>query len=67
VPRLFLVEEEYRLARLDAGSSFAERFIGQITDPETGWGPLWAGFHGEPVPATGGPHSDSAPGGDRQP
>ena len=22
-----------------------------ITDPETGWGPLWAGFHGEPFPA----------------
>jgi len=51
VPPLFLVEEEYRLTLLDAESSFVERFIGQITDPETGWGPQWAGFHGEPVPA----------------
>jgi hypothetical protein len=51
VPRLFLIEEEYRLALLDAESSFVERFIGQITDPETGWGPQWARFHGEPVPA----------------
>ena len=29
-------------------SSFVERFIARITDPETGWGPLWAQFHGEP-------------------
>jgi len=42
VPELFLVEEEYRLALLDAESSFVTKFIGQITDPETGWGPAWA-------------------------
>ena len=48
---LFLVEEEYRLALLDAESAFVERFIAQITDPETGWGRLWGGFHGEPFPA----------------
>lgn len=42
---LFQVEEDYRLALLDAESSFVERFIGRITDPETGWGPLWAQFH----------------------
>jgi len=42
VPELFLVEEEYRLALLDAEVSFVERFIAQITDPETGWGPTWA-------------------------
>jgi DNA-binding PadR family transcriptional regulator len=46
---LFLVEEEYRLALLDAESSFVERFIEQINHPETGWGPLWAQFHGEPA------------------
>jgi DNA-binding PadR family transcriptional regulator len=45
---LFVVEEEYRLALLDADSAFTERFINQITNPETGWGPLWAQFHGEP-------------------
>ncbi len=45
---LFLVEEDYRLALLDAESSFTGRFIEQITHPETGWGPLWAQFHGEP-------------------
>ena len=41
VPELFLVEEEYRLALLDTESSFVERLITQITDPETGWGPGW--------------------------
>ena len=45
---LFLVEEEYRLAQLDAESAFVERFIGQIIHPETGWGPMWAKFHGQP-------------------
>ncbi|MEV4539779.1 PadR family transcriptional regulator [Asanoa sp. NPDC049518] len=42
---LFLVEEDYRGALLDAEIAFVERFIGQITDPDTGWGPQWAAFH----------------------
>jgi DNA-binding PadR family transcriptional regulator len=46
---LFLVEEDYRLALLEAESSFVERFIARITDPETGWGRLWAQFHTEPA------------------
>lgn len=45
---LFQVEEEYRLALLDAESSFVEQFISHITDPETGWGPLWAQFYDQP-------------------
>jgi len=48
VPALFLVEEEYRLALLETESAFVERLIEQITNPETGWGPQWAQFHGEP-------------------
>jgi DNA-binding PadR family transcriptional regulator len=46
---VFLVEEEYRLTLLEAGSTFVERFIEHITHPNTGWGPLWAQFHGEPT------------------
>ena len=42
VPRLFLVEEEYRLALLDSESAFVERFIAEIGDPEAGWGPALA-------------------------
>jgi DNA-binding PadR family transcriptional regulator len=44
---LFLVEEEYRLAVFAAESSFVERLIDRITAPETGWGRMWAQFHGE--------------------
>lgn len=47
---LFLVEEDYRLALLDAEVGFVERFIDQITDPETGWGRPWAELRGEPAP-----------------
>src|SRR5215469_8046468 len=46
---LFMVEEEYRLALLEAESAFVGRFVGQIVDPETGWGRPWAAFHGGPA------------------
>jgi DNA-binding PadR family transcriptional regulator len=42
---LFQVEEGYRLALLKADSAFVEDLIIRITDPETGWRPLWAQFH----------------------
>ena len=42
---LFLVEDD-RLTMMEAESSFVQRFIDRISDPETGWGPLWAQFHG---------------------
>jgi DNA-binding PadR family transcriptional regulator len=42
---LFLVEEDYRLALLDAEAAFVERLIERITDPVAGWGPQWAEFH----------------------
>lgn len=51
VAPLFLVEEEFRLALIDAETAFVERFIAQTTDPQTGWGREWARFHGEPAPA----------------
>lgn len=44
---LFLVEEEYRLALLDAEAAFVDDFVARINNPETGWGPLWAAFHDE--------------------
>ena len=50
LPALFLVEEEYRLAIMTAEAEFVERFIQQITDPDTPWAPMWAQFHGEPAP-----------------
>jgi DNA-binding PadR family transcriptional regulator len=55
VAPLFLVEEDYRLALLDAEVTFVERLIERITDPETGWGRLWGAVHGEPAPTDDGP------------
>ena len=49
VPPLLLVEEEFRLALLEAESAFVDRFIAQTIDP-AGWGSQWAEFHGEPAP-----------------
>lgn len=46
---LFLVEEEYRLALLDAESVFVERLVERITHPENGWSRLWSEVHGEPA------------------
>ncbi|HEY2305887.1 MAG TPA: PadR family transcriptional regulator [Streptosporangiaceae bacterium] len=50
VPELFLIEEQYRLALLAAETSFVEEFINKITDPQTGWAPAWAQFHGQTGP-----------------
>lgn len=44
---LFQIEEEYRLALLDAERAFVTELIDRITDPERGWAPLWAAFHQE--------------------
>jgi DNA-binding PadR family transcriptional regulator len=48
---LFLVEEDYRLALLDAESGFVERLIEQINHPTTGWGRPWSEFHAEAAAA----------------
>ncbi|MFG1943475.1 PadR family transcriptional regulator [Nonomuraea sp. NPDC048826] len=54
LPELFVIEEEYRLALLDAETAFVERFVRRITDPETGWGPAWALAHAAWDPDGGG-------------
>jgi DNA-binding PadR family transcriptional regulator len=52
VPGLFLIEEEYRLAVLEAESAFVGRLIERIADPATDWIRGWADFHGEQPPTT---------------
>jgi DNA-binding PadR family transcriptional regulator len=57
---LFLVEEEYRLALLDADQAFITRFIERI---DNDWGALWAAFHrtqGAP-PQEDDPQQDDRP------
>jgi DNA-binding PadR family transcriptional regulator len=44
---LFQVEEDYRLALLEAEATFVEQLIEQITNPAGGWAPLWASFHND--------------------
>jgi DNA-binding PadR family transcriptional regulator len=51
VPGLFLIEEEYRLALLQAESAFVDGLIQKIGDPATDWTRMWAEFHGENAPA----------------
>ncbi|MFD0580018.1 PadR family transcriptional regulator [Dactylosporangium darangshiense] len=46
VPPLFLIEEVYRVRLLDAESAFVEEFLAKISDPDEGWGPMWAAAHG---------------------
>ncbi len=38
---LFLVDEEYRVALLDAETTFLEKLIERITDPKNGWAGPW--------------------------
>jgi DNA-binding PadR family transcriptional regulator len=52
VPGLFLIEEEYRLAVLEAESAFVGRLIERIADPATDWIRGWADFHAEQPPTT---------------
>jgi DNA-binding PadR family transcriptional regulator len=47
---LFLVEEEYRLALLDAESRFVGSLRARIGDPSSGWAAAWT-----PAPAPEGP------------
>jgi DNA-binding PadR family transcriptional regulator len=42
---LFVIEEDYRVAMLDAERAFVEHFIRQITKPRGGWRPQWTEFH----------------------
>jgi DNA-binding PadR family transcriptional regulator len=42
---VFLIEEQYRLALLDAESSFIARFIERINQPQSEFGLTWRTFH----------------------
>ena len=54
VPGLFLIEEEYRLALIQAETTFTSGLIQRMTDPATDWAGAWAEFHGETTPGAQG-------------
>lgn len=50
VPPVFLVEEEYRIALLDAEVSFVDRLVERINQPESDFTRPWREFHEERRP-----------------
>ncbi len=62
---LFLVEEEYRLALMDAEYAFVAGFIARITDTESGWSRPWAEFHRAAGTAAGADEPAAGPTADR--
>jgi len=46
----FLVEDDYRIALLDAEASFITTFLGKIEDPENGWSGPWQAHHASQHP-----------------
>src|SRR6516164_1207153 len=57
VPPLFLIEDDYRIALLDAEASFITTFLAKIEDPENGWSGAWQAYHDSHGP--GGPDETS--------
>jgi len=47
LPPLFLVDEEYRLALMDAELAFIGDLLEKITNPDTGWAAPWAAHHAQ--------------------
>ncbi|GAA4964694.1 PadR family transcriptional regulator [Kineococcus glutinatus] len=50
VPALFLLEEEHRLALLDAEVAFVERLCDRIADPQEDWARQWTSHREEAPP-----------------
>ena len=44
VPPVFSVEDDYRIALLDAEASFITTFLGKIEDPQNGWSGPWQAY-----------------------
>lgn len=42
---LFLVEDDYRIALLDAEAEFVRRLLTKMTDPAAGWTGPWESYH----------------------
>jgi DNA-binding PadR family transcriptional regulator len=57
---VFLIEDDYRIALLDAEASFITTFLGKIEDPENGWSGPWQAWHASHGP--GGPDETPAQG-----
>ena len=61
VHALFLVEEDYRLAMLDAERAFVQQLVEKITEPQGGWARVWAELNGRPDDAHAGSEQAARP------
>jgi DNA-binding PadR family transcriptional regulator len=62
---VFLVEDDYRIALLEAEAAFITDFIGKIEDPENGWSGPWQAYLASHGPGETGTQANS-PSGERQ-
>jgi hypothetical protein len=58
---VFLVEDDYRIALLEAEAAFISAFTSKIEDPGSGWSGPWQAHHAGHGPAGAGTRADLAP------
>ena len=56
---VFLVEDDYRIALLEAEASFITSFLAKIDDPENGWSGPWQAYHASRDPGQAANQADS--------
>lgn len=57
---LFLVEDDYRIALLEAEAAFITTFTSKIEDPGSGWSGPWRAHHASRGPGQAGTQADPA-------
>ena len=62
MPPVFLIEDDYRIALLEAEAAYITTFIAKIEDPENGWSGPWQAYHASQDPGQAGNQADT-PGG----
>jgi len=59
---VFLIEDDYRIALLEAEASFITTFLDKIDDPENGWSGPWQAYHGSQQPGEARTQADAPTG-----
>jgi hypothetical protein len=57
---VFLVEDDYRIALLEAEAAFITTFTSKIEDPGSGWSGPWQAHHAGHDPGQAGTQADPA-------
>ena len=59
---VFLIEDDYRIALLEAEAAFITAFIAKIGDPGNGWSGPWQAYHGSQQPGEARTQADAPTG-----